>query len=540
MSDQSSNPAMTQTTSWDSNRQRYAFWATLVVFMLGIAAIGIVAAADDDNGVGGLPKLSIGASGALGAMESRSAAGDAAMMAPAGYGVEYRVEGDLPDMPSTAAAFRLDAATAADAERIAAALGLDGAVKETADEFVVSNGGKELHVMKAYGSSWWFNDTAGQEKLAASTTTSSGSGSGCDCPPNAACDCPADTVMVEPAPCEMPPCPEGEACTQACPTPDYKEPERPADLPTQDEARDIATPILRALGAETGDLRVDDGFSAWYVNAPVKAGGTTVEGLMTSVGIGPKGAVLSANGIAGATTALGDYPLVTVDEGVERLKSGFPYSGDDCIDCARTLEAETTDSAETQADPDAPVSSDGGGTSGSSAGSSGSSGASAGPDDGADPDAARCAADGPDCEQVAPSEPMTCEPSEAEKEAALKAEEERRAAASGNSSSSAGATEPATAPAAEPATGCASPSPEPYPAPEPTVVTITGVHMSLLHFGGDTLVPAFVFETDDGGSIPVIAVEKEYLETVAPDQGGPEPAIEPMPAEDSGTSKPEE
>lgn len=72
-------------------------------------------------------------------------------------------------------------------------------------------------------------------------------------------------------------------------------------------------------------------------------------------------------------------------------------------------------------------------------------------------------------------------------------------------------------------------------APEPAigrvgnhVVTITGVHLALQRVT-DTLVPVYVFEADQGGTIPVPAVADKYLETIQPtpkpepDQGRPEP-----------------
>lgn len=492
-------------------QKRTAVWALVVLFVLGVTAIGVVSRADRDDG---LPRLPIGAAGATAAME-RSGAADA-MLAPWG-GIEYRLGGDLPDLPRSATAHRIEAASRDDVVRLAAALGLSGAVRETAEEFVVVDGRKELHVQRLYGSPWWFNDMAAQDQATVSANGadgSSSSGVACGCPEGAECDCPAPDVV----PCEMPPCPDGSSCAQVCPEPSPRMPERPADLPSQDEAREIAREVLTELGVDAGELRVDDGFTSWYVNAPTAVDGMTVEGLMTSVAVGPKGVVMSANGLAGRIVAVGDYPLVTSAEGFERLKSGFPHSGVDCIDCTRPLPADAT-AAEPAADPDAPVSSD---------------------------DAARCAADGPGCMEPAPPSagmcaegsgpecndtPMPCETvsSVPPDEAALKEAEARRAAeaeteaqSGGGSTGSAGA---ATQIAAEP--GCARPEPYPMPAPEPQIVTITGAHLGLLAFG-EYLVPAFVFESGNG-SFPVIAVEQEHLAAVTPDpgvQGRPEPAIE--------------
>lgn len=67
---------------------------------------------------------------------------------------------------------------------------------------------------------------------------------------------------------------------------------------------------------------------------------------------------------------------------------------------------------------------------------------------------------------------------------------------------------------------------EPVPDPQPVVRTITGVTLGLQpSFGAASqyLVPAFLFETDDGGVVPVPAVVDALLEQ----PGTPEPAPEP-------------
>ena len=77
-----------------------------------------------------------------------------------------------------------------------------------------------------------------------------------------------------------------------------------------------------------------------------------------------------------------------------------------------------------------------------------------------------------------------------------------------------GAIEPAIDPAFEcrdAANTTQSPTCAP-PAIEPFVQTITGAHLALLNTG-EALVPAYVFEIEGGGMIPVPAVTDEWLTT---------------------------
>jgi hypothetical protein len=97
----------------------------------------------------------------------------------------------------------------------------------------------------------------------------------------------------------------------------------------------------------------------------------------------------------------------------------------------------------------------------------------------------------------------------------------------------------------EPAIAIAPGEPAPDGGPisdprQPIVRTITGVTLGLQPtYGPDTtyLAPVFLFETDDGGVVPVPAVVDELLEQ--PGGGGtPEPAPVPVPAEPPGQVDP--
>jgi hypothetical protein len=93
----------------------------------------------------------------------------------------------------------------------------------------------------------------------------------------------------------------------------------------------------------------------------------------------------------------------------------------------------------------------------------------------------------------------------------------------------------------EPAIAIAPGEPTPDGGPPQTIVrTITGVTLGLQPtYGGDAayLAPVFLFETDDGGIVPVPAVVDELLQ--APGGGGtPEPAPVPVPGGPPGQVDP--
>ena len=238
--------------------------------LLVVIALVLVAVAAGSDGDSSEPKrLPIGATASAGQ------ARDAAMAMPieggGGYGgVEYRV-GKLPDLPDEADAWDLPAGVA-DVGRIADALGVDR---------------KDVHAEKAGGEPWSvYLDQA---------VSSVSSGVGYACPDDA-------------AKCEPPP--------------DYEEPKRPEGMPTKDEARTIAEKMLDRLGVDLdgATVRVEDGFSQWMVMVDPMLDGRKVVGMTTSIGIGPHGKVVSANGWMGEPAHGDTYPLITVDAAVKRLQ----------------------------------------------------------------------------------------------------------------------------------------------------------------------------------------------------------------------------
>jgi len=455
-------------------RSRAPALITVVVFAVAVALVALVAG---QGGGDRLVKLPAGSPAGTAADESAPAPGAlSSRSALMGAGaVEYKLEGTLPDLPSEAPGYRLGSATTVAAvARLAASLGLAGDVQPDATGWVVRTGGRELRVERVAGLPWYVGQacpdlpvSAGDDVVSScavavdlpaakadqqGATGSGGAAVATAATPAPACGPAADCVAPAPPECEsattrcvpavpVTPCPPGAACTEPAPLPaplpvpscppDAKCPEafvcpvdqgcvvpepsvpptRPADLPSEDEARTLARETFARMGVDSAGMVVEDGWSAWYARVELRVDGVAVIGMDTSVSIGPKGELVGGNGYLVTPDRIGDYPLVGTAKGLERLKAlyGVPVS---------VLVAGAP-----AVDPGTGI-------------------------------------------------------------------------------------EPAIAPCGDPATSCTGIPGEQVP----VVQTVTGAHLALLH-QGDALVPAYVFELADGGSVPVVAVTDEWLDT---------------------------
>lgn len=139
------------------------------------------------------------------------------------------------------------------------------------------------------------------------------------CPPGVACiagpTCPPDAGCVEPAPIPLP--------EPAQPVPAPEKPVRPADLPSEADARAVAREAFARLGAGADGFVMEDGWLTWEARVDTRIGGLPVIGLGTAVSIGPKGQLVRGNGFLAAPEKIGDYPLVGAEAGLRRLTSGF-------------------------------------------------------------------------------------------------------------------------------------------------------------------------------------------------------------------------
>lgn len=487
-------------------RTRVAPLATVVAFALAVAIVAALAG----RGGGGqdLIKLPF-ASSAGGAEDAAASTASRTMLAPAFGGFEYKVAGTLPELPSTAPGYQLGTTTTAAAVRaLAEALGLDGEVVEKDGAWVVTAGGKELRVDEAPGLPWYLGPSCPEQPVSSDGPAdlvarfcgqgvAVGSGSGLAPAPEPApavaepvckvtptgevCSAASPTVAVaSPAPvpsptvaackpdatdCAVPP-PVDTPVPVPLPAPDP--PARPAGFPTREAAERQARDLFDRLGVGTVDFAMDDGWLTWEARVEPNVDGLPVFGLWHSVSIGAGGEVERANGYLARPERIGDYPLVGVAKGLERLKNPATMSAGGAVatDVA-TFEAtgETIEPATTVVDGD------------STAGSVGSAGAGV---------------------------------SGITAEEAAKLEAERREAE-------------ANVDCADPTVRCqTAPPPDlvvdplpPVPV-EPVVQTITGVHLALMQIDA-VLVPVYVFELEEGGeTFPVPAVTDEWLQEQAP------------------------
>lgn len=353
-------------------RERRGLWVVLAGIVVGAAVTAAVAAGAGGRGrPARLPALA-------------SAGGARAAAGAEGLGlyfpVRYEVEGELPDLASSAPAYTLgrDAAVARVAD-LARALGLGGGVREVEDAWVVRDGGRELRVERSPGLPWYF--------VAAACLAGSGAGNSvgpdgavnpdgsaraeppCGAGGSAGSAGPGEPVCAEPGTdvpdvpcrraqdvtvvCPMPPCPS-DACVQVCPAPPTEplpEPQRPAGMPSQQEAERTARDLLARAGLDlTGAaVRVTDGVSAWYVSADPVVDGFPVVGMAWSVTVGPEGVIDGATGWL-ATPRRGDtYPLAGTAVGLERLRTHRFFGGPEimalapeCVDdCPRATRRVT-------------------------------------------------------------------------------------------------------------------------------------------------------------------------------------------------------
>lgn len=509
-------------------RNRAPALVVVVAFAVVVAALAVFAARSDDHRLVKLPVASFG-----GAAADEAGAGVASARSSLAYPVpvEYRVEGTLADLPSSAPAYRLGSVVTADAiQRLAVSLGLKGEVGEDGETWVVRSGERELRVQRFGGLPWYLGSACPEVAVSfpdggtvvscsatavAATPIDGGGGAAAGsvggCAPDAECvvpdrlsptTAPAALAPVSPpvpstvAP-PVPACPPGTMCTtgpdpastgscapnvkcvaptpapvppgaEPAPAPDrpadvelpIDRPPRPADLPSEEEARALARAGFARLGVGTEGLVIEDGWFTWEARVEARVDGVPVVGLGTSLSIGAGGEIVRGNGYLASPDRIGDYPLVGVEAGLKRLTTGFGFGAG-----PRTMVA-TDQGAAVGGAPR--------------------------------PAIARCDDSAENCS--APTLPTPPQPTSPEQVPPPP--------------TSSKPTFPEQAPL-ELAPEQASPEPVPVPVPPtpaPVVQVVTGVHLALLQVG-DFLVPAYEFElADGGGTVPVPAVTDEWLD----------------------------
>jgi hypothetical protein len=264
--------------------------------MAAALAVGVLLAGacssggDDDVAAGDRPKLpaASGGGGATARDAAAAAPGGSELMLYPERAVEYRLASGAKAPATSAPGYRIDADDVSDddASRMARVFGLDGEVQRDGSAYVARSGPAEFRVDTTGLGSWSY--IRDPERSVSSVAVA--------CPPGA--DCPA--------------------------------PEPPAPipgLPSAAEAEDKAREVLDDLGVDIDDLRFEtvdsDAGSPRSVGWTRLVDGVEVYGFGGTMAFGEQGRVEYANDSLGRFEKVGDYPLVSMDEAVERLRTGF-------------------------------------------------------------------------------------------------------------------------------------------------------------------------------------------------------------------------
>lgn len=326
------------------------------------AAIALVAAACGSEEERPALPISLGAGGgeAASAMAEDSAVGGASRAMPAS--VDYELDADTSNLPDEGPAYEVKSrAGESDVRELAEALGIDGDPQqgERGEWYVSGDGGALLSVEPVAGSPWYFQ---AEGACTPDTQTSDGGPVACS---GGGVSSSGGVATVEPAPAEEPaieesraeepvsdetePAPPTACKTQPdgseiceAPAPEPIEPERPANLPTKAEAEETARALFTKIGVDLDDatVRTEDGFSAWYVSVEPTIDGLPVYGFGWSVTVGPDKKIHSASGQLGDPTKVADYPLLSVKDAVEKLRSEYAAVTDVAVDCSDTPSGE--------------------------------------------------------------------------------------------------------------------------------------------------------------------------------------------------------
>lgn len=347
---------------------RIVLWGTVAVLAVGAAGLAVAVGGGGDGDASPPPRLPLALAGAgNGGDEAASQAVD---VAP----VTYVAGDDLATLGGTAPAYRVADVSAAQVAAMAEALGIDGEPAEADGSWTVTGSGLTL---TAYGPGGSWNastaaagpDTPRSSPAEPATTVpeapASGTGGG-----GAGTDATTTTVVCVRAPCEpamseppadavtrptpslpatpatVPPCPAdpgGTSCGDAdggsgsgggvpacepgpavaCPAAEPAVPSTtvdPADLPPQQDAIALAERLYAAAGLppEGGRAGATNAGDRWLVQVEPSLDGVPAPGLAGQVSVGPDGVHL-ANGYFAPGDPLGDYPLISTREAVERM-----------------------------------------------------------------------------------------------------------------------------------------------------------------------------------------------------------------------------
>ena len=478
-------------------RQRVLVSASAVA-LVALAAGG-AALAVRSNGSHTPRTIMVQGAGGTAAAEAKLSADTASGIAMPYQNMNFVLGGDLPALDGDRSAWHLAANPTADVGTIATlakTFGLDGEVKTVEGGWQVGDQqgmGPNLFVAKAPGLPWNFSNYG--DMKAGYSCASAGVA-----PPEGDVTLIPTTVPPE---CAPPPPPTG--------------------VPTKDEALAKTGDLLKALGIDAGSLTLTANASEWSadVQGVPSLDGIATPSLTMSFGFGGEGKLQYANGFLLAPEKADSYPRIGTTKAFDALKAGngimgwFGYGGPMMRDSLAV-------------------------------GSAGPATTAIAPSDSASGSETVCAVDTPlDPTLDTAASPTTTMPVCTTTPAiaclvptpAPSAVGDKAIATTYPSCGPSPCTDVAvTTDTAPPgATTLAASCPEPLPMPEPTTppepvtITITGVHETLVPFTGADgsmwLMPGYEFTSADGGAWPTLAIDKSFVDQVAPTQPVPETAV---------------
>jgi hypothetical protein len=273
----------------------------LVAVGLGVGGV-LVASRSGQRTPATLPALdvsgSVGQAGtATQAAPGRSglADGNAESRTPPSGRVQYQVRGKLPDLPRSARAWTLpDQVTRARVAELAGKLGLSGQPTRSGQTWTVTDGTRRLFVNQVAGGPWTYS--AGRFVCGGPV---GGIGPKGGIAPRVA-GCPA---LATPSGPSAPPRPV-------------------ALLPDRATAQRIAGDLFARVQApmQGTEIQLVQGFDRWSVSASPRVGGQPTVGYIWTAGIGAKGELLSATGWLDSPRRGDQYPLIGVQEALQRLR----------------------------------------------------------------------------------------------------------------------------------------------------------------------------------------------------------------------------
>jgi hypothetical protein len=265
---------------------------------------------------------------------------------PAFMGFTYEAGPDLPALPTNTTGYQFPPGAAVDANRVvelAAALGVEGEpvpgggaqvdglswrVGPDDGSAPMLTVGADPQLSVNYSQAWSDATTVG----CADATEGRGAPGGVPdiaapvdpATSDAGADDTGTTGDAEPAPSKPTP-----VTTVVVPVgPPCEEPEPPADVPTADEAETLAGDVLEAIGLDPADFEFETYADEWAASVTAWSQLDGVRSPITwGFGFGENAELQWMNGTLATPVATGPYPLIGLDEALERLEEQNGWMG---------------------------------------------------------------------------------------------------------------------------------------------------------------------------------------------------------------------